>query len=44
VYFKQTQPLIEYYRQQGVLIEIDGAKSIDAVTSELMAALSHLVA
>jgi adenylate kinase len=44
VYFQQTQPLIDFYRQQGLLIEIDGAKSIDAVTSELMTALSHLVA
>jgi adenylate kinase len=40
VYFKQTMPLIKYYRDAGLLLEIDGTQAIDKVTADLMAALS----
>lgn len=39
VYHQQTQPLIDYYEQQGVLIEINGNQSIGAVSEELFEAL-----
>lgn len=39
VYLEQTEPLIEYYRQRGLLIEVDGKKPIDEVSAELLAAL-----
>jgi adenylate kinase len=39
VYLKQTQPLIDYYQKEGVLLEVDGAQSIDAVSIDLLAAL-----
>ena len=39
VYWEQTSPLIETYRSQGVLVEIDGEQPIDAVTDHLCAAL-----
>jgi len=39
VYYEQTAPLIEHYRQQGKLLEIDGDRAIEAVTANLMAAL-----
>jgi len=39
VYFKQTAPLISYYRDHGKLVEIDGTQSIDQVTEDLLAAL-----
>ena len=42
VYFAQTMPLIEYYKKAGKLIEIDGRKSIEEVTYQLIAALSSL--
>lgn len=42
VYFKQTMPLIEYYRQAGLLLEIDGTQSISKVTEDLLAALSKV--
>lgn len=42
VYLDQTQPLIDYYRQQGVLLEIDGAQAIDAVSEALFAAIAKL--
>lgn len=39
VYMEQTAPLIDYYRQKGLLIEVDGTQSIDAVSQEILAAL-----
>ena len=39
VYRKQTAPLIEYYREAGKLIEINGAQKIENVTTALMEAL-----
>ena len=35
VYFTETAPLIEYYRQMGRLLEVDGEGSIDAVTRRI---------
>jgi adenylate kinase len=40
VYLEQTEPLIAYYRQRGLLIEIDGTKSIEEVTIDLLASLA----
>jgi adenylate kinase len=39
VYFAQTAPLIAYYRERGLLSEIDGARPIDQVSLELLAVL-----
>jgi adenylate kinase len=39
VYLEQTIPLIEYYRQHNVLIEVDGAQPVEVVTSILLAQL-----
>jgi adenylate kinase len=39
VYFNQTAPLIAYYRERGLLSEIDGAQPIEKVTVDLLAAL-----
>jgi adenylate kinase len=39
VYFEQTTPLIEYYRRQGKLAEIDGEKPIAEVTAQLLASV-----
>lgn len=39
VYFEQTSPLIDFYRKAGLLVEIDGTKSIEQVTSTLLAAI-----
>lgn len=36
VYFKQTMPLIEYYRKAGVLVEVDGTQSIEKVGVDLL--------
>jgi adenylate kinase len=39
VYLGQTSPLIDYYRNNGKLIEIDGTQPIEQVTQELLTAL-----
>ena len=39
VYLQQTQPLIDYYQQKGVLLEVDGDQAIDSVAADLYAAL-----
>ena len=39
VYLEQTQPLIDYYRQRGVLAEVDGKKPIKQVTKDLLFAI-----
>ena len=41
VYFKQTAPLISYYKDHGKLVEIDGTQAIDQVTEDLLAALKR---
>jgi adenylate kinase len=40
VYFEQTQPVIDYYRQRRVLVEINGEQSIETVFQALLEALS----
>lgn len=41
-YWDQTSPLIGYYRGKGILVDIDGAQAIDAVTEALQAAVVNL--
>lgn len=36
VYRKQTAPLIDYYRQSGLLRELNGERSIEQVTAEVV--------
>jgi adenylate kinase len=39
VYSQQTAPLIDFYRKQGVLVEVDGTLSIEKVSEEMLAAI-----
>jgi adenylate kinase len=36
VYFEQTAPLLDYYREQGLLVEIDGEQPIEQVQHDLV--------
>ncbi len=36
VYLQQTSPLIEYFSQRGLLVEVDGSQDIDSVTAALI--------
>ncbi|MGB9927538.1 MAG: adenylate kinase [Methanosarcina sp.] len=40
VYIKQTQPLIDYYAKQGLLISLDGTKDINEVFEDIKAILA----
>jgi adenylate kinase len=39
VYFTQTAPLIAYYRQRGLVVEINGAQEIEQVSTDLLKVL-----
>lgn len=39
VYLAQTSPLIDYYRNNGKLVEVDGMESIEQVTTDLLQAV-----
>ena len=44
VYYKNTAPLIDYYRQQGKLKTVDGMAPVEAVTAEIAAVLDGVPA
>ena len=39
VYLEQTAPLIDVYRERGILVEVDGMGEVDEVTARIFAAL-----
>lgn len=41
VYQNQTAPLINYYKERGVMAEINGFAPIEEVSAQLMVALKH---
>ncbi len=41
VYHDQTAPLIAFYKENGLLAEVDGTKSIDEVTTALLQAINE---
>jgi adenylate kinase len=43
VYMEQTSPLIEYYRQAGLLVEIDGTQAIEQVSQDLLTAVKQAI-
>ncbi|MBN1138131.1 MAG: adenylate kinase [Anaerolineae bacterium] len=43
VYLAETAPLIEYYRNRGLLFEVDGRPGIEEVQAQLLAAIKARV-
>lgn len=42
VYHQHTKPILKYYREKGILLEIDGERSIEAIHDDLVSRLkSH---
>jgi adenylate kinase len=39
VYLEQTMPLLDYYRERGVLRQIDGSQTVEAISAEIVAIL-----
>ncbi len=42
VYQEQTLPLLDYYRELGILVEISGADAVDEVNRGILAALDRV--
>lgn len=42
VYYRQTEPLLSYYREKGLLRNIDGEGSIEAIFNEIKAILGGI--
>ena len=36
LFHKFTEPVVEYYRHKGILVEVDGEQSIEAITTEML--------
>lgn len=43
LFLEQTVPVIERFREQGQLIEIDGEQPVEAVTAEIVEKMNHLL-
>lgn len=43
VYSKQTMPLVDYYRQRGKLVEVEGTRPVEQVSSDLLAAITKFI-
>lgn len=43
VYAKETEPLVSYYKKQGLLLKIDGAQPIEEVSRQILSALQEQV-
>lgn len=43
IYYEQTQPILEHYREKGLLVEVDGNREIDRVSGDILAALKPRV-
>jgi len=39
VYHQQTQPLIDYYKEKGVLVEVDGTQNLEKVFQDIVKVL-----
>jgi adenylate kinase len=42
VYQKQTQPVLDYYKKKGILVDIDGDREIEEVKADVIRALEQL--
>lgn len=41
VYREQTEPLLEFYRREGLLVEVNGSGSVEEVTEAIVAAVGR---
>ncbi len=43
VYEQQTRPLLEYYGEKGLVVEVDGRQSIEEVQTDLIRVIQEAV-
>jgi adenylate kinase len=41
LYVEQTRPLLDYYRERGIVVEVDGDQPVDQVTDDIMRRLKE---
>lgn len=41
VYMDQTHPVVDYYREEGILVTVDGGRGISEVLSDILAGLAR---
>ena len=41
VFFKETEPLVQFYRETGILREVDGVGTVDGVGAALLEAVAE---
>ena len=42
VYAEQTEPLIDVYRERGLLIEVDGLGQVEEITERIFSSLASV--
>lgn len=42
LYFEQTAPLLDYYRERGLLVEVDGNRTMDEVEMDILRAVDRI--
>jgi adenylate kinase len=42
VYAEHTQPLVDYFADRGILVKVDAAASVDAVSEQIFSALDRI--
>lgn len=43
IYFSETEPLIDRWRERGLVLDINGDQTVDDVTNDIMAALTEVL-
>jgi adenylate kinase len=41
IYHQETEPILAYYRQQGLLLEIDGERPVEVIFKDIVAQLGE---
>ncbi len=44
IFEERTRPLVDYYERRGILVSIDGMQPVDAVTAQILEALTPVAA
>ncbi len=42
VYFEQTAPLLDYYRDKDLLVEVDGERTVDEIQNDLVEVIKNV--
>jgi len=43
-YAEEVMPTVKYYREKGMLVEVNGEQSVESVSKEILEKLKHFLA